>query len=61
MKENREYEAPRIRDLEELGIRGESPLGVQDNCSNGSHNVGHVCASGSGTELPNDPCPSGTA
>jgi hypothetical protein len=53
-REKKKYEAPQIRDLEDLGIRGEFPLGV-DTCSYGTGEKGHQCTYGSGTRK-NDPC-----
>jgi hypothetical protein len=34
VKDEDAYEAPRVRDLEELGLRGQFPLG-DDNCTSG--------------------------
>jgi hypothetical protein len=45
MKEQPEYEAPQVRDLEELGIRGQFPLGT-NTCTFGTGN-NNTCLSGS--------------
>jgi hypothetical protein len=58
MKELREYEAPRVRDLEELGVWGEFPLAT-DLCTVGTGELGHVCAPGTGA-AKHDPCGPGT-
>jgi hypothetical protein len=46
MKKSREYEAPKIRDLEELGLKGQFPL-ADDQCSLGTGTNTHLpCYSG---------------
>ncbi len=46
MKEHRDYEAPQVRDLDELGISGQFPLGV-NTCTAGTGNNNQPCFSGS--------------
>jgi hypothetical protein len=43
-----DYEAPRIRDLEELGLSGQFPLGVNTCTPSGSGDQ-NTCPDGSGT------------
>jgi hypothetical protein len=59
MKESVEYEAPQIRDLEELGLAGQFPLGVDDTCSAGTGNAKHSCTSGTGPIQNVDCAPAG--
>ena len=55
MNESRDYEAPQVRDLDELGISGQFPLGVNsctvgtgnnNTCFNGSNSGNVVCQPG---------------
>jgi hypothetical protein len=51
MKQEDSYEAPVVRDLEELGLKGQFPLGV-DTCTVGtetcSAGAGNTCGAGTG-------------
>jgi hypothetical protein len=58
MKEKKEYEAPQIRDLEELGIQGQMPLG-DESCSVGHGGQAHSCVDGAGGGFAHQPCTTG--
>jgi hypothetical protein len=60
MEEKNRYEAPRIRDLEELGVEGQFPLGGET-CSEGTGGLAHGCTSGTGTTGANAYCTSGVS
>jgi hypothetical protein len=55
MKRKRQYEAPEIRDLEELGLEGQFPLGENtcsvgdvgtNTCYNGTNTGTNTCSTG---------------
>jgi hypothetical protein len=57
MKKSKEYEAPKIRDLEELGLQGQFPL-ANDTCSLGTGvNTHQPCYGGTDSDI----CGGGTA
>ena len=57
MKEDRQYEAPQVRDLEELGLEGLLPLGV-NTCSVGSNGTNTCQPNGTGPGV--NSCGAGT-
>jgi hypothetical protein len=58
MKDSQGYEAPQVRDLEELGLGGRFPLGDNTCTPTGSAGNNNCQPNGSGLGT-NNPCPNG--